>query len=332
MPGRKSPGNFAFLLVRRFPSRPRSVLLPCVKGVRCRDALALEHRRTRDEQTELRTHKPLHAERVQTEPVVKSAMARCRFRNMDAPGRLARTKLEKKDKPMKTMTGATIAALAFGLGLATTPVFAADYAQYQPSRDRDQDATQQDEQNNKGDEKRDHRRGNRDNKADQPATTPVPAAVNDNDGRRGRSNTDYQNNRDNDNDRDRMDRNRRNNDNDNDRWRNNNDRRNDRDWNRDRRGPSVNINVYRRNVYSPRRYRHGSYRYPRGYNYRRYHYGQRLPVIFYRDRDYWLLDFIAFGLFAPPPGYVWVRYGPDALLIDTYTGEIVQVRYDVFYS
>jgi len=32
------------------------------------------------------------------------------------------------------------------------------------------------------------------------------------------------------------------------------------------------------------------------------------------------------------PGYVWVRYGPDALLIDTYTGEIIQVRYDVFWS
>ena len=54
-------------------------------------------------------------------------------------------------------------------------------------------------------------------------------------------------------------------------------------------------------------------------------------MVFWRTRDYFLLDYIAFGLFAPPPGYVWVRYGDDALLIDTYTGEIVQVRYNMFY-
>ena len=29
-------------------------------------------------------------------------------------------------------------------------------------------------------------------------------------------------------------------------------------------------------------------------------------------------------LYAPPDGYVWVRYGPDAVLIDEDTGEIVQ--------
>jgi Ni/Co efflux regulator RcnB len=157
--------------------------------------------------------------------------------------------------------------------------------------------------------------------------TPV-VPDNDNDRRRGRINANERDRDrvDRDRDRDRFDRNR-------DRDRRFDGRRDrDRDWDRDRRRDrNVNINVYRRNFESPRRYRHGKYRWPRGYDYRRYHYGQRLPVIFWRDRDYWLLDFIAFGLFAPPPGYVWVRYGPDALLIDTYSGEIIQVRYNVFY-
>jgi Ni/Co efflux regulator RcnB len=34
---------------------------------------------------------------------------------------------------------------------------------------------------------------------------------------------------------------------------------------------------------------------------------------------------------APPFGYQWVRSGDDAILIDANTGEILQVRYDVFY-
>lgn len=34
---------------------------------------------------------------------------------------------------------------------------------------------------------------------------------------------------------------------------------------------------------------------------------------------------------APPPDAVWVRYGPDALLVDRMTGEIIRVQYGVFY-
>jgi Ni/Co efflux regulator RcnB len=72
------------------------------------------------------------------------------------------------------------------------------------------------------------------------------------------------------------------------------------------------------------------YRGPSGYSYRRWHYGDRLPRAYYA-RNFWLTNFVIYGLFAPPPGLIWVRYGPDALLIDQYTGEIVQVRYNVFY-
>jgi Ni/Co efflux regulator RcnB len=31
------------------------------------------------------------------------------------------------------------------------------------------------------------------------------------------------------------------------------------------------------------------------------------------------------------PGTVWVRYGDDALLIDQYTGEVIQVAYGIFW-
>ncbi len=86
----------------------------------------------------------------------------------------------------------------------------------------------------------------------------------------------------------------------------------------------------RRNVFARHRFHAGIYRAPPGYRYRRWSYGAFLPAIYW-NRDYWLTDFLAFGLFAPPPGFVWVRYGPDALLIDEYTGEIIQVDYGVFF-
>jgi Ni/Co efflux regulator RcnB len=223
----------------------------------------------------------------------------------------------KKDRPMKTTTSAKIAALAFGLGLAATTVFAADYGQGHDRNDQQPAATQQD-QNDQSDKDRDrdHRDGNKGDR------TPKSHM----------NKTDYQNNNSGDNgnnDRNRHranDDNRNNNDNN---WQNNN-RTNGNDWNRNhRRG--FDVTQYRRNFKSPQRFRIGIYHAPRGYYYRRWHYGERLPISFWA-RDYWLLDYIAFGLFAPPPGFIWVRYGPDALLINEETGEIIQVRYDVFYS
>ena len=110
----------------------------------------------------------------------------------------------------------------------------------------------------------------------------------------------------------------------------NDDRRDNRNWNRNNRR-NVDMRRWHRNYDSPRRYRADSYRAPRNYHYRRWSYGQHLPRSYYA-RDYWLIDFVMFGLLSPPDGYVWVRYGPDALLIDEETGEIIQVRYNVFYS
>lgn len=87
---------------------------------------------------------------------------------------------------------------------------------------------------------------------------------------------------------------------------------------------------WRRAVHSPRRFHAGVYHAPRGYVYRRWNYGQFLPSIYWA-RSYWLTNFTIYGLFAPPPDTVWVRYGPDALLIDRFTGEIISVQYNAFY-
>jgi len=93
---------------------------------------------------------------------------------------------------------------------------------------------------------------------------------------------------------------------------------------------SARVAALRKNVTAAHRFHAGAYRAPPGYRYRRWSFGEMLPAIYW-GRDFWITDFLAFGLFAPPPDYIWVRYGPDALLIDQYTGTIIQVDYGVFY-
>lgn len=97
-----------------------------------------------------------------------------------------------------------------------------------------------------------------------------------------------------------------------------------------RHGARPDYSKYRRAVTAPRRFHAGHYRAPRGYSYQRWSYGQRLPSMYYAN-NFWLSNFLIYGLFAPPPDAVWVRYGPDALLVDRYTGEIISVEYNVFY-
>jgi len=69
--------------------------------------------------------------------------------------------------------------------------------------------------------------------------------------------------------------------------------------------------------------------YPRGYSYRRWAIGATLPFLFLSDAYYVDYDYI--GLPPPRGGEEWVRYGPDALLVDTYSGRVVDVAYGVFY-
>ena len=86
----------------------------------------------------------------------------------------------------------------------------------------------------------------------------------------------------------------------------------------------------RRNVQASQRFHAGGYQAPQGYSPRHWGYGDRLPGAYYA-RNYWLMDYAIYSLFAPPSGLVWVRVGPDALLIDQYSGEVIQVDYGCFY-
>ncbi|MBW8294481.1 RcnB family protein [Sphingopyxis sp.] len=88
--------------------------------------------------------------------------------------------------------------------------------------------------------------------------------------------------------------------------------------------------TYRHNYQSAQRYRWNTYVRPQGWYSHRWIYGDILPTLFW-TRTYWISDFWLFNLRIPPLGYVWVRYGDDALLVNTTTGEILQVVYSVYY-
>jgi Ni/Co efflux regulator RcnB len=70
--------------------------------------------------------------------------------------------------------------------------------------------------------------------------------------------------------------------------------------------------------------------YPRGYSYRYWYVGDRLPALFLAAQFFYD-NVAALGLETPPPGYRWVRYGPDLLLVNLSTGEVEQTAYGVFY-
>lgn len=93
----------------------------------------------------------------------------------------------------------------------------------------------------------------------------------------------------------------------------------------------VDVSRYRRAVRATRRF-HASRPWvaPRGYSYRRFSLGQRIPALLLVS-TYFLTDYSLYGLEPAPYGYVWVRDGSDAVLVDRYTGEVIQVQYDIFY-
>ncbi len=98
------------------------------------------------------------------------------------------------------------------------------------------------------------------------------------------------------------------------RWRDN-----DRyDWHRYR--------SYNRDIYRMGRY----YAPYRGYSYSRLYVGFSLGSLFYSSR-YWINDPWRYRLPEAYGGYRWVRYYDDALLVDTYSGEVVDVIYDFFW-
>ena len=71
--------------------------------------------------------------------------------------------------------------------------------------------------------------------------------------------------------------------------------------------------------------------YPNGWAYRQWAVGAVLPPLFLVP-DYYYPEWAALGLEPPPPGTQWVRYGPDLLLVDVNTGQVIDVAYGVFYE
>jgi Ni/Co efflux regulator RcnB len=77
------------------------------------------------------------------------------------------------------------------------------------------------------------------------------------------------------------------------------------------------------------RIRGPAFAYPPGWQYRRWTIGGQLPALFLAP-GYFYQGWAALGLEAPPPGYAWVRYGPDLLEVNLSTGEVEDVVYGVF--
>ena len=77
-------------------------------------------------------------------------------------------------------------------------------------------------------------------------------------------------------------------------------------------------------------FRIGIYLDPFGWRYRPYQIGWRLWPSYY-SRNYWINDPWQYRLPYPPPGTTWVRYWDDALLVDIYSGEVIDVIHNFFW-
>ena len=104
------------------------------------------------------------------------------------------------------------------------------------------------------------------------------------------------------------------------------ERRWDRNWRQDNRYDWQRYRYSNRNLYRSGRY----YSPYRNHSYSRISIGFSLGSLFYSDR-YWLSDPWQYRLPPAYPGTRWVRYYDDVLLVDTYTGEVIDVIYDFFW-
>ena len=74
----------------------------------------------------------------------------------------------------------------------------------------------------------------------------------------------------------------------------------------------------------------GSYYDPFGWGYSPYQIGWRMWPSYYSD-NYWINDPWYYRLPYAPPGTRWVRYWDDAILVDTWSGQVVDVIYNFFW-
>ena len=98
------------------------------------------------------------------------------------------------------------------------------------------------------------------------------------------------------------------------------------DWRRDRRYDWYGYRSHNRSLFSIGRY----YSPYRNYSYRRLSIGLFLDNGFYGNR-YWVNDPWQYRLPEVYGPYRWVRYYDDVLLVDIYSGEVVDVIYDFFW-
>jgi hypothetical protein len=94
-------------------------------------------------------------------------------------------------------------------------------------------------------------------------------------------------------------------------------------------GPQWRPGYYPPSFRAEHHFRIGPWLAPPGWEYRAWSYGEILPVAWWAPR-YRLLDWWDYDLPEPPPGFLWIRSGSDALLIDPY-GRIVQVVNYIFW-
>jgi hypothetical protein len=99
----------------------------------------------------------------------------------------------------------------------------------------------------------------------------------------------------------------------------------DKNWRHDSKYDWSN---YRRHHRS--RFHLGFYYDPFGWGYQPYYAGWRLWPSYY-SRNYWIEDPSYYRLPYAPLGFRWVRYYDDAVLVDTWTGEVVDVIYNFFW-
>jgi hypothetical protein len=112
-------------------------------------------------------------------------------------------------------------------------------------------------------------------------------------------------------------------------WRDNRggDRRDwNRNWRNDRRYDWRSWRNSNRNIFRGSRY----YSPYRNWNYSRFSIGIFLEPLFY-GQNYWIGDPYQYRLPAAYPGTQWVRYYNDVMLVDVYSGEVLDVIYDFFW-
>ena len=102
-------------------------------------------------------------------------------------------------------------------------------------------------------------------------------------------------------------------------------RRWNNDWRGDRNYDWRNYRHRNRSIY-----RLGNYWDPYGSRYRRFSIGFSLFPNYYQS-NYWLNDPWRYRLPPAYGPYRWVRYYDDALLVNVYTGQVVDVEHNFFW-